>query len=174
MAKVLITPNGPSTQCTRPKIVELASKALHRINTPVERAKVCVLGLAYKADINDSRGAPGEMIARELSQMGADVTCYDPQVIPEAQDIRIKDSLEEAVQGVDCIVIATDHSAFESLDLKSIARVANHPLAIVDGRHVLAPEEVKDSGITYIGLGRSEDSELDIWDYRKKLKEQKE
>ena len=154
-------------------MVELVGKALHRINTPIERAKICVLGLAYKADVDDYRGAPGEMIAKELKQMGADVTCYDPLVILEGQDIKIKGSLEEAIQGVDCIVIVTDHSIFKSLDLKSIAKLASYPLAIVDGRHVLAPKEVEDSGITYIGLGRTKDSELNIWDFRAKLKEQK-
>ena len=154
-------------------MVELVGKALRRINVPVERAKICVLGLAYKADVDDYRGAPGEMIAKELKQMGADVTCYDPLVIPEGQDIKFKGSLEEAVQGVDCIVIATDHSAFKSLNLKSIAKLANHPLAIVDGRHVLAPKEVDDLGITYIGIGRTKDSKLNIWDFRTRLKEQK-
>jgi len=153
-------------------MVELVGKALRQINTPIEQAKICLLGLAYKADVDDYRGAPGEMIATELRQMGADVTCYDPLVIPEGQDIEFKGSLEEAVQGADCIVIATDHSAFKSLDLKSVARLANHPLAIVDGRHVLVPKEVEDSGITYIGIGRTKDSKLNIWDFRTKLKEQ--
>ncbi len=154
-------------------MVELVNKALDRINTPVERAKICVLGLAYKADVDDDRGAPGEIIARELEQMGADVACYDPLIGPEGKDIELKGSLEEAIQGADCIVIATDHSAFKSLDLKSIARLANEPLAIVDGRHVLIPREVEDSGITYIGIGRNKDSTLNIWDFKTKLKRQK-
>jgi len=154
-------------------MVKLVGKALRRMNTPVERAKICVLGLAYKADVDDYHGAPGEMIAKELKQMGANVTCYDPLVIPEGQDIKFKGSLEEAIQGADCIVIATDHSVFKSLDLKSIAKLANYSLAIVDGRHVLAPKEVEDSGITYIGIGRNRDSKLNIWDFRAKSKEQK-
>ncbi len=153
--------------------VELVGEALSRINAPIGRAKICVLGLAYKADVGDYRGAPGEMIARELEHMGADVVCYDPLVIREEKDIKCRRSLEEAVKGVDCIVIATDHSAFKSLDLKSIARLANEPLAIVDGRHVLAPKEVEDSGITYIGIGRTKDSKSNIWDFRAKLKGQK-
>ena len=152
-------------------MVELVGQSLQRISVPVEQAKICVLGLAYKADVDDYRGAPGEIIAKELRQMGADVTCYDPLVIPEGQDIEFRGSLGEAVQGVDCIVITTDHSAFKSLNLKSIAKLANYPLAIVDGRHVLAPKELEDSGITYIGIGRTKDSKLNIWDFRTKLKE---
>jgi UDP-N-acetyl-D-mannosaminuronate dehydrogenase len=113
------------------------------------------------------------VIVKELEQMGANVTCYDPLVIPQDKDMKFKDSLEEAIRGVDCIVIATDHSAFKSLDLKSIAKLANNPLAIVDGRYVLAPKEVEDSGITYIGIGRTKDSESSIWDFRTKSKEQK-
>lgn len=154
-------------------MVELVGKALRRINTRVEQAKICVLGLAYKGDVDDYRGAPGEVIAKELKRMGADVTCYDPLVIPEGQDLKFKGSLEEAVRSVDCIVVATDHSAFKLLNLKSIAKLANNPLAIVDGRHVLVPKEVEDSGITYIGIGRAKGSKLNIWDFKTKLKEQK-
>jgi UDP-N-acetyl-D-mannosaminuronate dehydrogenase len=154
-------------------MVELVDEALRQINTAIGQAKICVLGLAYKADVDDHRGAPGEVIVKELEQMGANVTCYDPLVIPQDKDMKFKDSLEEAIRGVDCIVIATDHSAFKSLDLKSIAKLANNPLAIVDGRYVLAPKEVEDSGITYIGIGRTKDSESSIWDFRTKSKEQK-
>ncbi len=154
-------------------MVELVGEALCRIKTPIEQARICVLGLAYKADVDDYRGAPGEIIAKELEQMGADITCYDPLVTPENKAIKFKTSLEEAVKGVDCIVIATDHSTFKSLGLKSIASLANNPLAIVDGRHVLTPREVEDLGITYIGIGRTKDSRLNIWDFRSKLKEEK-
>ena len=154
-------------------MVELVRKALCQTNIPIEQAKICVLGLAYKADVDDYRDAPGEKIAKELKQMGAEVICYDPLVTPEGQGIKLEDSLEKAVRGVDCIVIATDHSAFKSLDLKAIAKLANHPLAIVDGRHVLKPKEIEDSGITYIGIGRTKNSSLNIWDFRRKLKKEK-
>jgi UDP-N-acetyl-D-mannosaminuronic acid dehydrogenase len=155
-------------------MVELVGKALYRIKTPIERARICVLGLAYKADVDDYRGAPGEKIAIELGWMGANIICYDPLVIPANKAIKFTDSPEEAIKGVDCIVITTDHSAFRSLDLKSIAKLANNPLAIVDGRHVLKPKEVEDLGITYIGIGRNRDSRLNIWDFRSKLRERRE
>jgi len=105
--------------------------------------------------------------------MGADVTCYDPLVATWRRGIKVKASLEEAVEGADCIVIATDHTAFGSLDLKAIAGLAHKPLAIVDGRHVLAPKAVEDLGITYIGIGRTRDSGLNIRDFRSSLKERK-
>ena len=108
-----------------------------------------------------------DTIDLELMQMGVDIVCYDPVVTPEIQDIKLTTSLEDAVKGAHCIVIATDHSAFKSLDLKSIARLANKPLAIVDGRHVLTPKEVEDAGITYLGIGRTKDSKLNIWDFKK-------
>ena len=149
-------------------MVESVKKALAKIEKPIRKSQICILGLAYKADVDDTRGAPGEMIARELKQIGANVTCYDPLVIPEGQDIKFKSSLEEAVKGSNCIVITTDHSCFKSLNLQTITRLAHTPLAIVDGRHVLAPREVEALGITYIGLGRNPDSDLNIWNTRLK------
>lgn len=154
-------------------MVQLVTKALRQINVPLKQAKICVMGLAYKADVDDYRGAPGELITRELKQLGAVITAYDPLITSVNQDLPFKNSLKEAIQGVDCIVIATDHSAFKSLNLKSIARLANQPLAIVDGRHVLTPKEVADSGIIYIGLGRNKNSQLNVWDFRAKPRKTK-
>ncbi len=144
-------------------MVNLVQEALAKTNKPVKEAKICVLGLAYKSDVDDSRGSPGEQIARELELLGARVVCYDPLVTPEPPDIGSESSLERAAIDADCILIATDHSAFKSLDLKAIAGMAHRPLTIVDGRHVLVPREVEAAGIIYIGLGRASDSDLTIW-----------
>jgi nucleotide sugar dehydrogenase len=152
-------------------MVKLVNKALNKIGKPVRQSRICILGLAYKADIDDSRGAPVWEIATELEQLGAEVVCYDPLVTPVSQGINFEDSFEGAVKGSDCILIACDHSSFESLDLQTIAGLAHTPLAIVDGRHVLVPREVEALGITYIGLGRNPNSDLNIWNSSLKAEE---
>ncbi|MBT9132644.1 MAG: UDP-N-acetyl-D-glucosamine 6-dehydrogenase [Syntrophomonadaceae bacterium] len=151
-------------------IVDLVKEALARIGKPIQETKMCILGLAYKADVDDTRGTPAEGIASELEQLGARVVCYDPLVTTVSQSINFTSSLEEAVKDSDCIIIATDHSSFKSLDLQTIAKLAHTPLAIVDGRHVLIPREVEALGITYVGLGRSQSSDLNIWNSGLKAK----
>ena len=147
-------------------MVELIREALDKIRKHVRESKICILGLAYKANVDDSRGAPAEVIAYELEQLGAEVICHDPFVTPECQGMKFESSLEEAVKGSDCIVIASDHSCFKSLDLRTIARHAHTPLAVVDGRHVIIPSEAEALGITYVGVGRNQKSNLNLWNSR--------
>ena len=144
-------------------MVGLVKEALAKVGKSVGGARVCILGTAYKADIDDTRGAPAEEITDQLKRSGAMVVCYDPWVAAVSRGMNCASSLEEAVKDSDCILITTDHSAFKSLDLQNITRLAHTPFAIVDGRHVLVPGEVKALGITYIGLGRNQGSELNIW-----------
>ena len=153
-------------------MVELVKEALAKIGKPINEAKVCILGTAYKADIDDARGAPAEEIANELKHLGPKIVCYDPLVTAVSQSMNYVSSLKEAVKDSDCILISTDHSAFKSLDLQTIAKLAHAPLAIVDGRHVLVPREVEALGIAYIGLGRNPDSDLNLWNSRLKAKGQ--
>jgi UDPglucose 6-dehydrogenase len=70
------------------------------------------------------------------------------------------------VKGADCLVITMDHTAFKSLDLKTIMKLTNKPLAVVDGKHVLVPKDVVKLGITYRGLGRSAASDKNIWNLK--------
>ena len=146
-------------------VVRLVKEVLSEAGKPVEKSRVCILGLTYKADVDDTRGAPAEIIARGLQQAGATVVCHDPVVSTAPDGIDLETSLDEAVRGSDCIVITNEHSAFASLDLPGIAALSHNPLAIVDGRHVLAPREVEALGIRYAGLGRILSSDLNVWNF---------
>jgi hypothetical protein len=55
---------------------------------------------------------------------------------------------------------------FKKLDLTAIAKLAHQPVAIVDGKHVLVPKKVMAEGIYYFGLGRREDSGINIWNMK--------
>lgn len=151
-------------------VVELAEEALAGIGKPVKGARVCLLGFTYKADVADISGAPAKEIAKRLVKLGAKVVGYDPLVTKSPHLRNMANSLEEAVKDSDCIIITTEHSSFKSLDLKRIVKLAHTPLAIVDGRHVLIPREAQALGIAYIGLGRSQSSNLNVWDMMSKIK----
>ena len=147
------------------RTVELVKKAFARIDKPINRSKVCILGIAYKADCKDTRGAPGITIAHELSQLGARVICHDPVVDNAPEGISLEASFEEAIKSADCLVIATDHSAFKLFNLQMIATITNMPAAIVDGRHVVKAREAEALGIAYFGIGRTSDNDLHKWNY---------
>jgi UDP-N-acetyl-D-glucosamine dehydrogenase len=80
---------------------------------------VLVLGVSYKADIDDVRGSPAEKIIQLLNKAGADVAYHDPHV-PEFDGMR---SVDYVPEDYDCVVIVTAHSAIDYEDLVGRADV---------------------------------------------------
>jgi UDP-N-acetyl-D-glucosamine dehydrogenase len=101
----------------------------------IKGAKVLVVGVAYKKDIDDLRESPALDILGLLHQYGADVSYHDPYVSkfseagPDYQSVPLT---ETAVQEADAVLIVTDHT---SIDWKLIKRAAR---LVVDTRHVLS------------------------------------
>lgn len=91
------------------QVIDLLLKQDRRI----KRAKILVLGVAFKRDVSDTReSAPAELI-KILSEQGADVLYNDPYV-PRLSDRMVSEELDdELLESVDCVVIATDHSCYD-------------------------------------------------------------
>jgi len=80
----------------------------------IHRAKILVLGVAFKRDVGDTReSAPVELI-KILSEQGADVLYNDPYVprLP-GRLLSSEELTNELLETVDCVVIATDHSYYD-------------------------------------------------------------
>src|SRR3989344_232361 len=119
--------------------------------------KLAVLGLAFKPNTDDMRDAPTIKIINHLTDLGAEITAYDPQAIENAKKImpNIKYAKDEyeAVKGKDAMLITTEWSQFANLDLVRVKKLLKHPI-IVDGRNIYDPVKVKELGFYYIGIGR--------------------
>ena len=120
--------------------------------------KVAVLGLAFKPDTDDLRFAPALDIIASLLQAGAKVRAFDPQAMKGTREIlgdKIQYAKDEydAVRGADCLLIFTEWKQFKEMDLKRI-REAMHLPVIVDGRNLLSPEQARQLGFRYVGMGR--------------------
>jgi UDP-N-acetyl-D-glucosamine dehydrogenase len=88
----------------------LISQALnHGAQKSLSGSRVLVLGVSYKADINDVRESPAEKIMQLLRKAGADVSYHDPHV-DEFDGMR---SAPYAPEDYDCVVIVTAHSAID-------------------------------------------------------------
>ena len=90
------------------------SQALnHGALKPLRGSKILILGVAYKADINDVRESPAEKIVELLRTGGADVAYHDPHV-PEFEGLR---SVPLEPEGYDCVAIVTAHSSIDYGDV---------------------------------------------------------
>src|SRR6266540_943981 len=92
----------------------VVSQALnHGAQKSLKGSKILVLGVAYKADIDDVRESPAEKLIHLLKNAGADVDYHDPHV-PEFEDMR---SVELKPEDYDCVTIVTAHSSIDYADI---------------------------------------------------------
>lgn len=124
-------------------VVTRIAEALNDMGKPIRGSKIGILGVAYKKDVDDPRESPSFKLMELLDERGADLSYSDPYIprLPKMRhyDVPLRESspLTPAyLQGLDCALIATDHSNF---DYEAIVRYA--PL-IVDTRN--ATKNVKE------------------------------
>src|SRR3954464_13652212 len=98
-------------------VVTSVGKALNTHKKSLNGAKVLVLGVAYKKDIDDLRESPSLTIIEELKDEGAEVFYNDP-FFPKVgkgrhYDLQMKNTPLENLDQYDCVLIVTDHSAYD-------------------------------------------------------------
>jgi UDP-N-acetyl-D-mannosaminuronic acid dehydrogenase len=102
-------------------------RGLSRRIGALEGRRVCVLGLAFKADTDDERDSLSHKLVRLLERELAVVTVHDPVVASATPP------LEEAVAGADAVIVATNHSVFTTPEaLATIAAGARADCLVVD------------------------------------------
>jgi len=137
-------------------IVDKLQKAM---NGSLEGKKVAVLGLAFKAGTSDVRKSPGVLLANILNKSGAIVTTYDPQANNEASDdlrkgINQCNSIEDAIKGVDALIIATEWSEFLEYSPTKYAKATKNNKIFVDSVNRFDISSIEKVGFSYIGVGR--------------------
>jgi UDP-N-acetyl-D-glucosamine dehydrogenase len=113
-------------------VVDKVQKALNDAGKPVKGSRILLMGVAYKRDIDDMRESPALDVLLLLERLGGIVTYCDPYVPVLRLDGGHRHSVsEESAAEADCVVIVTDHKAFDYRAL-----VERAPL-IVDSRNAL-------------------------------------
>ncbi len=131
-----------------PRFIELASeinssmpkyvldKVIHSLNNhrkSLNGSKILIIGVAYKKDLGDTRESPAFDVMRLMVDKGAQLLYHDPyvsEIVLGGGDRYHSQMLTSSVlEGVDCVVILTDHS---TIDYNLIVK---HAVAIVDTRN---------------------------------------
>jgi UDPglucose 6-dehydrogenase len=119
---------------------------------------IAVLGLSFKPDTDDMREAPSIDIISELVKKGAHVTVYDPEAMENAKpllpsQVRYAKSAYDAVRGADAVAVITEWNEFRQIDLVRLAKELKGRV-LFDGRNIYDPQNLKDLGFMYYGVGR--------------------
>jgi UDP-N-acetyl-D-glucosamine dehydrogenase len=113
-------------------VAEKTQNALNDHGKPVKGSRIHICGVSYKRDIDDVRESPALDIMMLLKRRGGHISYTDPHVpVLRLDDGELRSQGDEAFDTADCVVIVTDHSAF---DFKNIAARSK---LIVDTRNAL-------------------------------------
>ena len=145
-------------------------------------SEVLICGASYRQDVGDTRYSGSEIVARKLTEMGADIKVHDPYVEHwyelESQDtypapghswqrffrnqqelvnVRPSKDLAASLHGVEALVLAVPHEPYLKLDPDEVVQWAGGPIAVVDCFGILSDEKIErffELGCDVKGLGR--------------------
>ena len=113
-------------------VVDKVQNALNDAGKPVKGSKIHVMGVAYKRDIDDMRESPALDVILMLQRRGGILTYSDPHVpVLRLEGLDLKSAPETAAADADCVVVVTDHAAFDYAGLVERSQL------IVDTRNAL-------------------------------------
>jgi UDPglucose 6-dehydrogenase len=138
----------------RVRMVDLAREVCHG---SIVGRDVAVLGAAFKPDSDDVRDSPALSVAGQMQLQGARVRVTDPRAVDNARaawpGLAFTSTVEEAVEGADVVLLATEWPEYRELDPHALAGLVRER-RILDGRNVLDPRRWRAAGWTYRALGR--------------------
>ena len=116
-----------------------------------------ILGISFKPNTNDIRESSSIVIIGHLLSLGAKVKAFDPAAMEEAKvvfpNIDYGRDAYDVAQGADALVLVTEWNQFRRLDLARIKALLKRPV-FIDLRNVYDPEQMKQLGFDYCGVGR--------------------
>jgi UDP-N-acetyl-D-glucosamine dehydrogenase len=118
-------------------------EALNEVGKPLKGAKILMLGLAYKANVDDDRESPSYHLIEKLEEKGASVSYNDPY-IPAIKHTREFPKLAgrksvEITNTFDLVLVATAHEAFKKINFDQFTG------PVVDTRNIV----VRKHGLVY-------------------------
>ena len=130
---------------------------IERLAGDLNGKHIGVLGLSFKPETDDMRESPAIDIVNELVKRGAKVKAFDPVAMDEARkclpDIEYAVDEYDAIGGADVLVIVTEWNQFRALDMERVKGLLKSP-KIADLRNVYEPDDMRQLGFEYIGVGR--------------------
>lgn len=128
--------------------VDLLQDALNEIGRPMKGARIGILGIAYKANVDDVRESPAVKIIEEAKKRKAEVFTYDPFISGMSTEKGLKQLLEKS----EAVILVTDHAQFKKISPNVFKKFGIK--IIIDGKNCFDKEKIEKLGIIYKGIGR--------------------
>jgi UDPglucose 6-dehydrogenase len=124
----------------------------------LEHKRIAVWGLTFKGDTEDTRQSPAMDVVQLLVNEGAEVIAYDPSqptpaMLPPRLHIELAPTALDVLEGADGLAILTDWQEFAKVPLVEVAGRLRGDV-VLDGRNILDPDDARNAGLRYLGVGR--------------------
>lgn len=147
----------------------LAEKIIYYFGENLSHIRLGIWGLSFKPGTDDMREASSIVLLEEMIRRGATLQAYDPAAMPAARHILPKDWFDDgkltlaehqfdALKNVDALVLVTEWKSFCYLDMTAMKNMMRQ-YVIFDGRNQYDPQQIRDAGFEYFGVGRGAEKE---------------
>ena len=131
-------------------VIDATADALNKRKKPINGSKILIIGLAYKANVDDMRESPAFYLMDALKNCGAEVGYFDPYIpkIPVTREhgnwtgLESIEWEESVISEYDCVIIATAH---ERIDFSDLAKWSD---CIVDTRNAMQSINTSEGQVT--------------------------
>ncbi|MCX7861797.1 MAG: UDP-glucose/GDP-mannose dehydrogenase family protein [Bacteroidales bacterium] len=136
----------------------IAQKVMKHFNNDIKGKKIAIWGLSFKPNTDDMREAPSLTIIKILKEHGANITAFDPVAMDECKrkignSIAYAPTMYDALHEANAVVLVTEWNEFRLPDWQKMKALMKENV-IFDGRNIYEPDEVKEAGFIYYGIGR--------------------
>ncbi|MFX1426950.1 MAG: nucleotide sugar dehydrogenase, partial [Promethearchaeota archaeon] len=156
--RVRLLPYGRELNEFMPEhMVELMENALKEADKH-DNLKVSLMGVAYKADCDDTRNTPTKRIVNFLKKRyhshNIEYIAHDPWVREKNyKETELTSDLEVAVNNSDVLLFVTNHKQYYSIDFDDLKKVMKEKPIIVDGRNIFDKKTINNKGFIYRKIG---------------------
>jgi nucleotide sugar dehydrogenase len=178
-----ITPMAIDINDTRGlHVAELTRDALRNMGKYIAGSQILICGASYRQDVGDTRYSGSEVVARKLTEMGAEISVHDPyvekwyelenqDVYPapghslgrffrnqeELSNVTPSQDLPAALNDMEAIVLAVPHSPYMDLNPDEVVKWVGEPVAVIDCFGILTDDKIRryfELGCEVKALGR--------------------
>ncbi len=163
--KVKILPYGRNLNDWMPEhMVELMEDALKEADKH-DNIKIALMGVAYKADCDDTRNTPTENIVQILTSRyhshNIIYIAHDPWVKEKDYNLtELTDDMDKAVSDADVLIFATNHKQYYQINFNDLKTKMKERPIIIDGRNIFDKKTIQDKGFIYRKIGEGPNKPL--------------
>jgi UDPglucose 6-dehydrogenase len=138
--------------------MNMLNRILEHFDGNVDGVQLAVWGLAFKANTDDVREAPGLWVINELTKRGAIVSAFDPEAIGTTKAV-LGDSITygknqyDILNNAEALLVFTEWNEFRNPDFADIKNRLKEQ-TIFDGRNLYDPKRMAELGFDYFSIGR--------------------